>query len=66
MKKQYNFSKGVKGKFLVMARDIQLPVYLNKQNNEYFSKLALSKKKDFSKLVNEILSKEREIINTVL
>lgn len=66
MKKQYDFSKGVKGKFYISENDIQLPVYLDKKNQDYFLNLAREKNVEVSKLVNFVLTKERELIDEVV
>jgi hypothetical protein len=65
MKKEYDFSKGVKGKFYIPEKDIELPVYLDKENREFFMNLSRSKKITMSKLVNKVLSKDRELIDVV-
>lgn len=65
MKKEYDFSKGVKGKFYIPEKDIELPVYLDKENLEFFMSLSKSKKMAMSKLVNKVLSKDRELIDVV-
>jgi hypothetical protein len=66
MKKTYDFSKGVKGKFYVPENEIELPVYLDKKNQEFYLNLAKEKKIAMSKLINEFLSKDREIIDTAI
>ncbi len=66
MKKQYDFSKGVKAKFYTPQEDMQLPVYLDKTNHDYFFKLAREKNVAVSKLVNFVLTKERELIDEVV
>ncbi len=43
MKELYDFSKGVKGKFYIPENEIELPVYLDKANQEYFFNLAREK-----------------------
>jgi hypothetical protein len=43
MKKKYDFSKGVKGKFYVPKEEISLPMYLNKKNQDFYLKLAEKK-----------------------
>lgn len=65
MKKGYDFSKGIKGKFFISEKDIELPVYLDKENLEFFMNLSRSKKITISKLVNKVLSKDRELIDVV-
>jgi hypothetical protein len=63
MKKHYDFSKGEKRKFYVPESEIELPVYLNSNNQEYFLKIATEKKITYSKLINNLLSKEKDIVN---
>ncbi|MEZ4527962.1 MAG: hypothetical protein R2941_18775 [Desulfobacterales bacterium] len=66
MKKQYDFSKGVKGKFYIPENEIELPVYLDRANQEYFLTLAREKKMAVSKLINNLLSKNRKLLDSVL
>lgn len=63
MKKRYDFSKGIKGKFYVPKEEISLPLYLNKKNQDFYLKLAEKKKIPLSDLINSLLSKDKEIIN---
>jgi hypothetical protein len=66
MKKKLDFSKGIKGKFYIPEKDIKLPVCLNENNQVYYTNLAKEKKMAVSQLINALLSKEREIIKTVI
>lgn len=65
MKKSYDFTNGIKGKFYIPENEIELPIYLDKENQEFFMNLAREKKTVISKLVNKILTKDRELINTI-
>ncbi|HCL56292.1 MAG TPA: hypothetical protein DHW82_04695 [Spirochaetia bacterium] len=65
MKKSYDFSKGVKGKFYIPENEIELPIYLDHSNQEYFLNLAKEKKTVISKIVNQILKKDRELIDSI-
>ena len=47
MKKSYDFSKGIKGKFYIPENEIQLPIYLDSSNQKYFLNLAKEKKQQF-------------------
>lgn len=66
MKKHYDFSKGTKGKFYIPEDEINLPIYLEENNREYYMKLAKNNKVGISKLVNNMLSKDKEIIESAL
>ncbi len=65
MKEHYDFSNGEKGKFYIPEDEIELPIYLNSSNQKYFLELANSKKIAMSKLINSILSKDRDIVDLV-
>ncbi|HOV13987.1 MAG TPA: hypothetical protein PK771_06865 [Spirochaetota bacterium] len=65
MEKEYDFSKGIKGKFYVPEKDIELPIYLDKENLNFYMKISNSKKIRVSQLINEILSKDRELVETI-
>jgi hypothetical protein len=66
MKKHYDFSRGDKGKFYIPEEEIELPVYLNTNNQKYYLDLATNKKIAMSKLINIILTKDKDIVNLIL
>ena len=65
MKKEYDFSKGERGKFYTDQDKIEMPVFLDKSVKEFFSKAASKKNISVDKLVNSILKKEMEMIKSV-
>ena len=46
MKKEYDFSKGIKGKFYRPVEELEIPIYLDKSIQDYYSKIAVKKKKE--------------------
>ena len=64
MKEQYDFSKGVRGKFCQPNAVFQLPVYLDEQVQGYLSARAQAKGIDLSALVNDLLKREIELVQT--
>jgi hypothetical protein len=62
MKKEYDFSKGVRGKFSNPDGEFNLPVYLDRENAEFVQKLSREKKVDRNQIVNNLIRKDREII----
>jgi len=66
MKKHYDFSKGEKGKFYIPENEIELPVYLNENNQNYYLELATEKKIAMSKLINNILSRDKDLLDMVV
>lgn len=62
MKKEYDFSKGIRGKFYRPDAEFNLPIYLEPAVAEFIQKLAAEKKVDSSKVVNTLLKKDKELI----
>jgi hypothetical protein len=65
MKEEYDFSKGQRGKFYQPGAVFKFPVYLDEDVQSYLAAKAQSKGVELSELVNELLKKEIEIIETV-
>jgi hypothetical protein len=65
MKKEYDFSKAVQGKFYRPIEKLEIPIYLDNEIKEFFSKKALSKNVDLDKVVNTILRKEMEVLKAI-
>lgn len=62
MKKEYDFSKGVRGKFSNPDGDYNLPIYLEPEIAEFVQNLSIKKDIDRSQVVNRLLRKDMEII----
>lgn len=61
MKRRYDFSTGVRGKFHNPDAVFRLPVYLDKKVEIYLAAKAAAKGIELSDLVNDLLNKEIEI-----
>ncbi|OUD12823.1 hypothetical protein [Thioflexithrix psekupsensis] len=59
MKKEYDFSKGIRGKFYSPDARFNLPIYLEPEIAEFIASL---KNMDTSQMVNDLLKKDKEII----
>ena len=62
MKKEYDFSKGEKGKFYNPNAEFYIPIYLDREILEVLEKVALRKNLEISSVVNQFLRKEIEIL----
>lgn len=62
MKKEYDFSKGIRGKFYNADGEFNLPIYLEPEIAEFAQKLAAEKNVERSQIVNMLLKKDKEII----
>jgi len=62
MEKEYDFSKGVRGRFHNPDGEFNLPIYLEPEVSRFIDRLSVEKKVDRSQIVNSLLKKDREII----
>ncbi|MGB8644680.1 MAG: hypothetical protein WCF84_05550 [Anaerolineae bacterium] len=65
MKKEYDFSKGVRGKFYHKEVKLKLPIYLDDDIAEFIEKYARKKKVDPQTVVNDILRTSKETIQSL-
>ncbi len=64
MRREYDFSDGKRGLFFRKGAVTQLPIYLDADVREYFAARATAKGKDLDTLVNELLRRDIELIET--
>lgn len=65
MRDEYDFSKGVRGKFYQPDAKFVPPVHLEPEVLDYLSACAKAKGTTLNDLVNQLLKKEIDIIETV-
>jgi len=65
MKDRYDFSNGERGKFFRPNAVFRLPVYLDDEVQRYLAGKAEAKGVDLSDLVNDLLRREIDIIETI-
>jgi hypothetical protein len=64
MKDEYDFSKGVRGKFYRAGARLSLPVYLQEEVQRYLAQRAAQRGIELSELVNDLLRKDIELIES--
>jgi cytidylate kinase len=62
MKREYDFSKGVRGKFYRKGAELRLPIYLDAKLQKQLERLAQKNGKDVGEMVNQLVRKEVEVI----
>ena len=62
MKREYDFSKGVRGKFYRKGAELRLPIYLDPKLQEQLERLAEKNGKDIGEIVNQLVQKEVKVI----
>ena len=62
MKREYDFSKGERGKFYRKGAELRLPIYLDEKLQGRLERIAKKKGKDIGEMVNHLVKKEIEFI----
>ena len=62
MKRIYDFSRGVRGKFYREDAELRLPIYLDAKLQKQLEDLAQKNGKDVSELVNQLLKRQVQLI----
>ena len=65
MKKNYDFSKGERGKFFRPNAELRLPIYLTPEVQTWLTERAARKGVPLSEMVNSLLKHEIEMIDSV-
>jgi hypothetical protein len=65
MKPEYDFSKGVRGKFFRKDAELRLPIYLNADIQAYLAERAAQKGIPLGEMVNTLLKQEIQLIESV-
>jgi hypothetical protein len=61
MKKEYDFSKGERGKFYSSNMKLNIPIYLDEEVSAFVEKIASKKGLDRSSVVNQLLKGDIKI-----
>jgi hypothetical protein len=62
MKREYDFSKAVRGKFYRKGAELHLPIYLDPRLQAQVERLARKNGKEVGEMVNQLVQKEMELI----
>ena len=62
MQDEYDFSKGERGKFYNKDANFKLPIYLDSKLEDFLSKIANDQKTTITQVVNNLLFKDKELI----
>lgn len=65
MKKEYDFSKGERGKFYHKDVKINIPVYLEEKTFEFVEQIAEKRKTDITTVVNDLLKQDMKIVKYI-
>jgi len=62
MRREYDFSKGERGKFYRKGAELRLPIYLDVKLQRQLERLAKKNGRDLTDLVNQLVQREVELI----
>ena len=62
MKREYDFSKAVRGKFYRKSAELRLPIYLDAKLQSQLEKVTHKKGKELGEVVNQLVKKEVELL----
>jgi hypothetical protein len=65
MKREYDFSKGERGKFYRPGMKLNLPVYLDEEVLAFVQQIAKRRKTDLSSVVNQLLRSDMDLAETL-
>lgn len=65
MKKEYDFTKGERGKFYQKDAKFHLPIYLEEDIENFFTTLAKKQNKNLEQIVNALLLQNKNLLEAV-
>ena len=65
MKREYDFSKAVRGKFFRRGAELNLPIYVDSAMRKRLERIAKRKGKPVTELVNQLLKKDVELLESL-
>lgn len=65
MKKEYDFSKGERGKFYTPNTELNIPIYLEPDNLRFIRNIAAKKKSDLSSVVNNLIKTDIQLAKII-
>ncbi len=65
MKREYDFSKGVRGKYLRKVVKLRLPIYLDAKVQHQLERIARKKGTTVGDIVNQLLKKDLQLLETL-
>lgn len=65
MKREYDFSKGVRGKFYKKGAVLRMPIYLDVKTQQQLERIARKKGKPIGEVVNKLLKKDADLLEAL-
>ena len=65
MKRKFDFPKAVRGKFFRKGAELNLPIYVDSSMRKRLERIAKRKGKPVTELVNQLLKKDVELLESL-
>jgi predicted HicB family RNase H-like nuclease len=65
MRAEYDFTKGERGKFFRSSAELRLPIYLDPDVHDYLAEQAARKGIPLNEMINALLKRDIQIIESV-
>ena len=65
MKREYDFSRGVRGKFFRKGAELHLPIYVDSATRRRLERIAKRNGKPVTELVHQLLKKDVELLESL-
>jgi hypothetical protein len=66
MKKEYDFSKGERGKFYKPDANFKIPVYLDEDVQSFYIEIARKRNIDYQKLINNTIKSNMKLLQEII
>ena len=65
MKREYDFPKGVRGKFFRKGAELHLPIYIDSAMRRRLERIAKRNGKPVTELINQLLKKDVDLLEAL-
>ena len=65
MKREYDYSRGVRGKFFRKGAELHLPIYVDSATRRWLERIAKQNGKPVTELVNQLLKRDVELLESL-
>ena len=65
MKREYDYSRGVRGKFFRKGAELHLPIYVDSATRRWLERIAMRNGKPVTELVNQLLKRDVKLLESL-
>ena len=65
MKREYDYSRGVRGKFFRKGAELHLPIYVDSATRRWLERIVMRNGKPVTELVNQLLKRDVKLLESL-